>query len=560
MFCTSSCAPDPSLAFEPTMDNMTSRVHVVEQPPTPSPDVKVPSILIVDDHPANLLAFEAVLGPLGHRIVKAASGHEALKQLRTGHFALILLDVQMPGLDGFETAALIQARSKTGRIPIILITAANQDVGQVVKGYSHGAVDYLLKPVDPDILRSKVAVFVELFQKGELIKAQEALLRERERERLEREGARSLAESEERYRSLVLATAHIVWTADRRGRIAVASPSWMVFTGQSVEEHQGLGWLQAVHPDDRDEATRRWLHSVENHEPYDIEYRLRRQGGAYAFMSVRAVPVFDRDGSVREWIGASADITDRKTAEQEREQLYARERQAREAAQEAVHVRDDFLSVASHELNTPLTPLKLQLGMLRRDNDPARLASRLDTIERQVDRFGELVARLLDVSRIAAGRLALEPEALNLKAVMRDVATRFAPEAAAHGCELRFRAQDGVIGWFDRVRMDQVLANLVSNAVKYGQGNPIEMSLDASEGVAHIRVRDQGIGIEPHLQVRIFERFERAVSARHYGGFGLGLWIVRQIVEASGGRIAVESKPGEGSTFSVDLPLPGAAP
>jgi signal transduction histidine kinase len=272
-------------------------------------------------------------------------------------------------------------------------------------------------------------------------------------------------------------------------------------------------------------------------------------------MSVRAVPVFDREGAVREWIGASTDITDRKTAEQEREQLYARERHAREVAQEAVQVRDDFLSVASHELNTPLTPLKLQLGMLRRDSDPARVASRLDTIERQVDRFGELVARLLDVSRIAAGRLALEPEALNVGTVVRDVAARFGPEAAAHGCELRLRVQDGVVGWFDRVRMDQVLANLVSNAVKYGQGKPIDLSLEVSEGVARVRVRDRGIGIEPHLQARIFDRFERAVSARHYGGFGLGLWIVRQIVEASGGHIAVESEPDKGSTFSVDLPL-----
>jgi len=534
---------------------VTSHAHFVAPTASSSPDMKMPSILIVDDHPANLLAFEAVLGPLGHHIVTASSGQEALKQLRSGDFALVLLDVQMPGLDGFETASLIQAHSPTGRIPIIFITAASQDIEQVMKGYSHGAVDYLLKPVDPDILRSKVAVFVELFEKGELIKAQEALLRQRERERLEREGARTLAESEERYRSLVLATAHIVWTADRQGHVMVNSPSWMAFTGQSAEEHRGLGWLEAVHPDDRDEAKRRWVECVKSHEPYGIEYRLRRQGGAHAFMSVRAVPVFDRDGTVREWIGASTDITDRKTAERERELLYARERHAREAAQEAVQVRDDFLSVASHELNTPLTPLKLQLGLLRRETDPARIASRLDTIERQIDRFGELVTRLLDVSRIAAGRLALEPEALNLTAAMRDIAARFAPEAAANGCELRLSVEDGIVGWFDRVRMDQVLANLVSNAMKYGQGGPVDLCLEVSDGLVHIRVRDHGIGIEPQLQARIFERFERAASVRHYGGFGLGLWIVRQIVEASGGHIVVESTPGKGATFSVDLPL-----
>jgi CheY-like chemotaxis protein len=175
------------------------------------------NILLVDDHRSNVLALEAILSPLGHRLVKATSGTDALRHLLAEDFALILMDVQMPVLDGFQTASLIKGNPRTRDVPIIFVTGARRDVSHIFKGYSYGAVDYLLKPVDADILRSKVSVFVELFRKGEQIKWQEALLRQRDREKLERMSAQTLAESEERYRSLVLATAQIVWTTNPRG-------------------------------------------------------------------------------------------------------------------------------------------------------------------------------------------------------------------------------------------------------------------------------------------------------------------------------------------------------
>lgn len=234
-------------------------------------------------------------------------------------------------------------------------------------------------------------------------------------------------------------------------------------------------------------------------------------------------------------------------------------------AQEAIRARDDFLSIASHELRTPLTPLQLHLDDLRRrvggDGDwhePARLARKLDTVGRQVERIASLVERLLDISRITQGRLHLELEDLDLAATVREVAERLVRAAASSDVRLEVDAPRPVVGRWDRLRLDQIITNLITNAIKFGAGKPVTIQVAEVGGLATMTVRDRGIGIPPEDQARIFERFERAVSTRHYGGFGLGLWIVRQVVEALGGRITVESQPGEGALFTVTLPLVAA--
>jgi signal transduction histidine kinase len=224
-------------------------------------------------------------------------------------------------------------------------------------------------------------------------------------------------------------------------------------------------------------------------------------------------------------------------------------------ATEAIAVRDEFLAIASHELNTPLTPLKMQLDSLRRGKyAPERTIEKLDAASRQVSRLAKLVSELLDVSRISGGRLRIERERFDLAALVDEIAARMSEEAERAGSHFSVRVDRPCIGPWDRMRIDQVLTNLLTNAVKYGGGKPIEVELVRRSTSARLIVRDHGIGIALEDQRRIFERFERAASPRHYGGFGLGLWIARQIVEASGGNIQVESAPGEGSTFVVDLP------
>lgn len=234
-------------------------------------------------------------------------------------------------------------------------------------------------------------------------------------------------------------------------------------------------------------------------------------------------------------------------------------RQAERALELAVKMRDEFIGIASHELFTPITSLTVALRGLRglrtaANADPSAGERLLRTAERQVDRLSRLVQELLDVGRIDGGQLATKREEVDLRDIASDTLDRFALELERDGVEVRLHAPESVCGRWDRVRLEQVATNLLSNAIKFGRGKPIEVTVNAGEGRALLSVRDHGIGIPHDRQALIFERFQRAVSARHYAGLGLGLYITRQLVEAHGGSLRVESTPGEGSMFTVELP------
>jgi signal transduction histidine kinase len=242
---------------------------------------------------------------------------------------------------------------------------------------------------------------------------------------------------------------------------------------------------------------------------------------------------------------------------EERGRLYREE-------QEAVRRRDDFLSIAAHELKTPLTSLQLHLqglmsqvrqGMERMP--PERLGAKLESANLQTQRLGKLVNELLDISRIAQGQMLGKLEEVDLVHVVRAVVERSRDGLGRAECALRLDLPPSLVGHWDPMRLDQVVTNLLTNAMKYGAGSPIEISMTGDSTHARLRVRDEGIGIAEGDAARIFERFERAVSVRHYGGFGIGLWIVREIVQALGGTIEVESVPGQGATFTVTLPRSG---
>jgi signal transduction histidine kinase len=241
-------------------------------------------------------------------------------------------------------------------------------------------------------------------------------------------------------------------------------------------------------------------------------------------------------------------------------------------ARAAVKLRDEFLSIASHELKTPLTSLRLKVdGILRmaaKDHgtiDVGKLAARVQGVDKQLGRLTELVDALLDVSRAASGQLQLRLEDVDLGAVVQAAAQRFKDDLASAGCSLSVvvLGSDGprtaIHGRWDRLRLDEVVTNFLSNAIKYGAGKPIQIRVSATKTIATIEVEDHGIGISPADQKRLFERFARVVSPEHYGGFGLGLWIVKLLVEAMGGAVAVRSALGQGSVFSAELPRHGSA-
>ncbi|MCI0574314.1 MAG: HAMP domain-containing histidine kinase, partial [Myxococcaceae bacterium] len=230
-------------------------------------------------------------------------------------------------------------------------------------------------------------------------------------------------------------------------------------------------------------------------------------------------------------------------------------------AERAVGLRDEFLSVAGHELRTPLTSVSLKLGGLAHAaaGDAGSLAQRVvrdvEVAQRQVRKLADLISQLLDVSRISRQGLPVRLEEVDLTAVVREGVEALAPQAERAGCVVEVRADEPVVGRWDRLRLEQVVTNLMTNALKYGAGRPVRVAVSRQGRVARLLVEDEGIGIAPEALDRIFGRFERAVSERHYGGLGLGLYITREVVEAHGGSITAQSAPGKGATFAVELPL-----
>lgn len=304
------------------------------------------------------------------------------------------------------------------------------------------------------------------------------------------------------------------------------------------------------------------LHTGEPFVGSEIPLRMRGADGRERELYINGTyqPLRTGDGSIDGVMAFAYEVT---------EQVLARKKveQSERELQQAVRTRDDFLAVAGHEFKTPLATLQLQLeGVLRQVERgafgqlPAPLIARLDKTQGQLQRLGALVEELLDVSRITSGRLALHLEPVELSALLREICERFAEQLARAECELSLDLPARIVGHWDRTRLDQVISNLLDNAIKYGPGKPIEIGVEQLSERARIRVRDHGIGIDPQHRERIFGRFERAVSGQHYGGLGLGLWISRQILEQLGGTIRCDGTAPAGTTFLIELPLAPATP
>jgi signal transduction histidine kinase len=514
------------------------------------------SILIVDDVQANLMAMEAVLQPLGQRIVCARSGQEALKALLDEEFAVILLDVTMPGMDGFETARLIRDRNKTRAVPIIFLTAMQANEQFILRAYERGAVDYLIKPFDPDIVRAKVSVFVELYLMREQVKQLAAV------EARQREAETGRARLFEMLMQLPLA---IAVTQGPEHVVELANPRFIKLAGdrpligrQLVEAFTDLvssatGELDDVYGSGQ---------PVAHHErAISIVGRDGTRGTRYVSYSLQ--PFRGDDGAVAGIIICGSDVTAEVLAQENERRAQAERDHLLGELQVAVRARDDFLMVASHELRTPLTSLQLTASSVVRQLEkagghplpPTLLDDRMRTVKRQLDRLEHLINALLDVSRIGAGRLELQLERVDLVDVVKEVLARLRDEAARQNVPLRLEAPQSVLGEWDRSRLDQILTNLVTNAIKYGQGKPVDVTIQSVGRQADVSVRDHGIGVPEEQQERIFGKFERAASQRNYGGLGLGLWITRELVELMHGSVRVQSTPGQGATFVVSLPL-----
>jgi PAS domain S-box-containing protein len=505
-------------------------------------------ILMVDDHPPNLLALEAILSPLGEEIVRASSGEDALRKLLDGDFACILLDVQMPGLDGIETASLIKKRERNRSTPIIFLTAIAKDPSYIFRGYSQGAVDYLLKPFDPEILRTKVSVFVDLWKKGEMIKRQAALLRVQELREAERR-------NEIRFRALTDSMPQCVFSARKNGEITYSNRVWREYAGDEA----GIGFFEALPQSELADIEVAWKAAIAAGSPLEREVRLRRKDGEIRWHLCRVVPERDERGEIVGWIATATDIDHQKKVEEAHAALLIREQEARAQAEIANRTKDEFLATVSHELRTPLNAI---LGWTRilRTGPPAmgeKLDRALETIERNARAQAQLVEDILDVSRIIAGKLRVHVRDTDLATVIQAAADAVRPAAQAKGLEIELQLPESLPYQGDPDRLQQVFWNLLSNAIKFTMQGKVTVAAHRDDGEAVVTITDTGIGIATEFLTHVFERFRQADSSitRTSGGLGLGLAIVRHLVEVHGGTVDAESEgEGKGARFTVRLP------
>lgn len=679
------------------------------------------NILVVDDRPEGILAVEAVLTDPTYSIVPANSGNDALKALLSGEFAVILMDVQMPILNGFDTAQIIRTREKSRDIPIIFMSAINQDEQYVYQGYSVGAVDYIMKPFDPFVLKSKVAIFVDMYRKNKLIQEQAKKLYEAEVKTYAQALDKLEIKSLRRYQYLADAIPQVVFRLLPDGQYEYFNRVWFEYTGMSPTVASGHGWKEAVHSDDLPLLLNVFQSSTEE-RPQDIECRLRRHDGVWRWHLLRIeAERYEDPSEVKSWLGTATDIEERRR-EEDRERFLSRAGEllvssldftktlgelaslavpqiadwcsfdalgddgslkvmaSRHAqsdltvpasalhqryleagstdfgskkvfttgipeiqhdlsadffegidldqdtleklrsfrmrsllivpmrsqgrtvgtiifaslrpgayldadvrfglelgrrvalayenfklfsfSQQAIEIRNDFLSIASHELNTPITSLKLQLQTTKKSLELARsgelpldrFRKSIDASCKQVDRLINLVQVLLDVSRIQSGKFTFRFQSVSLREMVDEVLERFREVIASNNCELSLSGVEDLRVIWDKTRIEQVMINLLTNAIKYAPGK-ITLGFERDDGKILLYVEDKGAGIPSEKLPAIFDRFERVGNQDSVSGLGLGLYIVKQIVEGHHGKVTVSSQEGQGTKFTVSLPL-----
>jgi signal transduction histidine kinase len=391
-------------------------------------DENTTRLLIVDDLPENLQALNAIIRAEDRIVHQAQSGEAALDLLLEHEFALAILDVQMPGMNGFELAEMMRGTQKTRHIPIIFVTAAATELNYAFQGYETGAVDFLYKPLNIEAVKSKVNVFVALCKQRNEIQRQLAAL---------------------------------------------------------------------------------------------------------------------------------------KHAREEQDILLKELRSTQAELERSINMRDEFMSMVAHELRTPLNTLvldaqvrKIQLeGGINSMFQPAVLQKMLEKNDHQLQNMIRLIDDMLDVTRMRNGKLSIRPAPTELSGLLKRVADDFAPHAEVNGSTITLHASEPVTGNWDEFRIEQIIINLLTNALRYGAGKPIEVGMDVSKKHVRIEIKDEGIGISEEDQKRIFDPFERAAGNRAPAGLGLGLYISRQLAEAHGGNLSVQSSLQQGSVFTLLLPL-----
>ena len=483
-------------------------------------------ILIVDDKPENIFSLKSILELHSFPTDTALSGEEALKKILRQSYALIILDVQMPGMDGFEVAEAISGYSKARDIPIIFLSAASTDKKFITKGYTSGGLDYITKPIDPDILLLKVKTFYRLYEQNRELNLIQASLRSEIEFRKKVEG--ELEDRAAELHSILESIPQIAFTTRADGKIEYVNEQWLKYAPSKQA-------FPFTHPDDTDLASQ-WEKTVHSGEALDLEVRVRKiDSQQYRFHLLRAIPIREGDTIIK-WVGTFTDIEDQK---------------------QAVKKKDEFISIASHELKTPLTTIKAYVQLLDRsigEEDPTKMY--VERALAQVRKLDNLIVDLLDLSKIESGKLKFNKKNFNFGNMLSNAIEMIRQTYPDYRIIRTGEADMELYG--DEMRIEQVVINYLTNAVKYSPENKevhIGITLQPDEQVS-VRVMDFGIGIRKDHQANIFSKFYRVEeSANRFQGLGIGLYICAEIIRRHEGQYGVESEPGQGSSFYFSLPL-----
>ena len=482
--------------------------------------------LIVDDRPENVFSLKSILDLHSFPVDVAYSGEEALIKTLKNKYALIILDVQMPGMDGFEVAEILSGNKNTRDIPLIFLSAVNTEKKFITKGYNSGAIDYIIKPIDPDILLLKVKTFHRLYhQNRELIQTQESLKTEIE---FRKSAQLQIEEKAQELNGILSSIPQVAFTAKPDGSIDYVNDRWYSYSKNAAA-------FPAVAPGD-ESIFSAWQTDLKAGTPFQKEIRMAKlDTNIFRFYLLNIVPVKKKEKVIK-WVGTFTDIEEQKRA---------------------LKTKDEFLSIASHELKTPLTSIKAYLQLLNKMSSPdATTKNFIDRSLLQVNKLDSLINDLLDVSKIESGKLKFDLEPVCFDSLIKntlEILEQIYPDVP-------FIREGDLTGKImgNSMRLEQVIINLISNAIKYSPKNKAVTIITkrTADNKFYFGVKDEGMGISKEHQEEIFQKFYRVSDSSSVAqGLGIGLYICSEILARHQAVFGVESELGQGATFYFEIPL-----
>jgi signal transduction histidine kinase len=485
-------------------------------------------ILIVDDKTENLYALEKLLESKNFKVDVANSGEEALTKVLNNNYKLIILDVQMPGMDGFEVAEHLSGFKRTKDIPIIFLSAVNTNKQFITKGYASGGIDYITKPVDPDILLLKVNTFVRLYE--QTIALQDVQYNLQIEIDVRKKVQLELKERAEQLHYTLESLPIIAFTAECNGKIDFVNQRWYNYSEKSSV-------FPITHPQDKN-IEEEFEKAIKSGKAIELEARISKTKEIeYCYHLIKIIPIKDQ-GKINKWVGTFTGIEDQKRIEQK---------------------KDEFLSIASHELKTPLTSIKAYVQLLSRalkTHKNTKISTYLDKAQSQIYKLNELIGDLLDISKIESGELKLNKKQFDIKTLIDNCIETIKQNHIGKQIKIIGNEKEMII-FADEARIEQVLLNYCTNAIKYSPDNKsITITRVAANNELLIKVKDHGIGIPPEKQASIFTKFYRVEeSSLKFQGLGIGLYICAEIIKKHQGNFGVESEAGKGSEFYFKIPI-----